>query len=747
MKFKIKDKFIKVEENLNDGDIIFTSGSQTIKLHKLNKFLEQPSTVNKKLFETVSTETGDILAKKVLAKYDDPDYITISSFFPQQISWDFIGTPESKWKYLIWPNGKIGIQTSFENDYNNEIYCAFNPEKEGFPYMNLIGQQTLLSGFLPVSVITFTEKGGSYIWEQISFCRTHPEQTIIYIRIRRNDKKTPVYFKISPPEKETPEEFKKLEYKKACLLKNQVEFYKEMFELNKEIELFFKNGIKIEIPEINVLNASKGAIIKAINTCVNYKPHYGATRYFYEKGRASESFPPTTITLVNCCLDWNFFHQAKNFLNYYLTNFVDNNGHLNHRGGAGSSISEHGMFLESISRYIKYTSDTEFLKNHIGTINKICLHLLALRNEGKQNPKSSLIYGLIKGNPEDDLKSWAPNYWYSGNCWVWRGLLETGKIFNKYGKRLKEYNLGKFGRELVDECEKYKKDIINSMKGSLITSISPSFLPPFPGYNKPFETMLAPVYYQDDNKKDTYLSAYSSYRMYLEMLSSGLMDDELISTVIKYREEKKGEILGLTRIHLGLKPTQRKTILLDDWPIYNYLWALLDRNRIKKFLMIFYAHMAYHQSRGTFFAPEHTDIINLFPCHSVPSQLTIPLSTRWMLVWEEWDNDRLWLSRAVPRHWFQNKNPIYVRNAPTRWGPVNYMIMPFLNRKTVFISITLPGPVFPKEVFCVVRLPERKRMVDIKPYRKIQVYFSSDNEWIKFQPDKAGNFDFNIITN
>ena len=75
--------------------------------------------------------------------------------------------------------------------------------------------------------------------------------------------------------------------------------------------------------------------------------------------------------------------------------------------------------------------------------------------------------------------------------------------------------------------------------------------------------------------------------------------------------------------------------------------------------------------------------------------------TRFMLVLERGPD--LWLAPLVPREWLRSGGRIQVGNAPTRFGPVSYSIMPQTDRNLITANVHLPSRNPPRAV--VVRLP------------------------------------------
>jgi len=155
--------------------------------------------------------------------------------------------------------------------------------------------------------------------------------------------------------------------------------------------------------------------------------------------------------------------------------------------------------------------------------------------------------------------------------------------------------------------------------------------------------------------------------------------------IIRHRAAHGGEVAGITKFRLN------NDFFLDDWPIFNQLRGLLENGYYEKFMMTLYAHIAFHQGRNTFFAPEGTWYDKLDSMHCVPSQLTVPLALRWMLVYEEKDSAVLNLLKGVPDSWLRKK--IKVQNAPTEYGHISFETFPSADSLGISIDIKTNGKV------------------------------------------------------
>ena len=84
------------------------------------------------------------------------------------------------------------------------------------------------------------------------------------------------------------------------------------------------------------------------------------------------------------------------------------------------------------------------------------------------------------------------------------------------------------------------------------------------------------------------LTAYTNYRYWPELLSSGLLPREMAHRVVEARLSAAGQFCGMTRFRDHL----------DDWPLADYLAGLWSLGRRNDFLLSLYGHVAYHQAEG-----------------------------------------------------------------------------------------------------------------------------------------------------
>ena len=616
--------------------------------------------------ELLASQT-DLLGEKVLAQEEDPSFEACAAFLADVSGYTFLSTEKTSEIICVETDGSMG---TMKNEYGQKRLSEvwFNPAHH-LPEHEITDAKRGILGSLPVVDYGFADCQQGLGWELIALAAPGdkadaPLEILAYLRVVGADgKANRTYFSA------TRDQTKKIE---------PALFFAALFKIKKHWDTGFSDAMEVDVPEPRVMAASTASLIRAFITYDGAAPRYGVGYY----GRPEhETFPPTTISMVNACVEWGLLTRAGRYLDHYLDKVVKEDGTFDYYGPA---ISEYGQMLDVIARFARRTGDTQWLKNRRPKIEAMVGYLMALRSESQEKfPEDDVRHGLVFGSPEADTRK-EVDYYYSGDAWTWRGWTEMGRVLRDMGDEAMKDR----GEALLNECQTYRADVERSIQKSLIQRGDELFVPPIAGFDKPFKTMT----------QDRFAS-YTNYRYWIEMLSAGFLKPTWHDAVIAYRQTQGGELLGTTRF----------TDHLDDWPFAGYGYGLLLRDRVRPYLLGLYGDLSTHRMRDTFTAYEQVDIKgretrSYRADYCVPAQLVTPLMVRWMLVFEEPDADVLWLCRATPRPWLAPGERIEVKNAATRWGLVSFSVL----RKrdgSLSATIELPTSPFPAEIRLRLRRP------------------------------------------
>jgi hypothetical protein len=267
---------------------------------------------------------------------------------------------------------------------------------------------------------------------------------------------------------------------------------------------------------------------------------------------------------------------------------------------------------------------------------------------------------------------------FSNNAEAARGFHWLGNAWIEMGKREGDAPLVAEGRRLLAESDAMKKDMEAAIEKSVDRTQNPPYIPAVAG-DKP---------------------TYGKQRAYAEMLESGELTEEQERIIADNLAANGQSMFGLLRYGAHLDG------FLDFGPAY----ARIQRDWVREFLLLYYAHMAHIYSPGTWTSVESSKIDGtLGGPYCTPAEVAIPTFTKWMLVFEEPDDAVVWLAKATPREWLEQGKKISVSNAPTRFGNVGYEIRSDIDGEKIVATVRLPEA-FEASVKVRVRAPLGKTM-------------------------------------
>jgi hypothetical protein len=592
-----------------------------------------PAAVFRKLLKS----REDYLGKQVLSQ-GEPSYERVVDLFPRLHDYTFIGDRDCAEKLLVNPDGHIKAY------FQKAVSGYMLPEKK-----SLLGWG-LLGGYLPAVNLRFrNSKRSKEIWEELVFAGMENGHLRVWVRQGKIGRKNRYWYSKSTP---------------VTIQKDGKEFYAALLTLKRNVDNTFTNSLCLSVPEERIGSICKTAIQRMLLTFVGNESRYGVEDYSLP---LVDGLPQNIIDTGNVLLEWGIFSTARDLIEKYLARYINDDGSID---CYGATVSEYGQLLNLLARYFQLTGDARWLKNHFLVIQNLVGWITRARDKS----------GLIRGLSDADYHK-KPDHqneiYYGGNILCWRGLEEMGKAFVDAGGIIGDSRLRDEGGNILKRNKSFGKKIREAVQNSIVWKNSPPFVPPFQGGEKDvFPTMTSSIH-----------ASYANYRNYPEMLGGGFLSTETASLIIRYREEKGGELLGMTRFEKRL----------DDWVLPKYARGLLDLDSRDRFLLHYYSHLAHGLSVGTFMGYEQVELtpaegqlVRRHIAHyCVSTQSVAPLLTKWMLVCEEWDTEVLWLNKMAPSSWFLSPDGLEVKDAPTRWGKITYTVKPSEDGARISVSLKL----------------------------------------------------------
>ena len=292
-------------------------------------------------------------------------------------------------------------------------------------------------------------------------------------------------------------------------------------------------------------------------------PKYGVGSYAHEM---HDGFPPTIIAAVDALSAWGIHDRATQLFRCWLVNFVRGDGSINYYG---PSISEYGQLLHTAALLEERAGPAGWWQEGFPALDRIANYVLQLREAANRED------GLISGVPEADTREETGKYFHN-NAWVAKGLQRW------VGLCLRQNASPRTPIATVRQvAADVARDTLRAVQQTWPADPSDWWLPPGTG-------PLAQKPLRLNGAGSSVLSAYTNYRYWPELLSSGLLPQEMANRVVEARLSAAGQFCGMTRFRDWL----------DDWPLAEYLTGLWSVGRKQDFLLSLYGHVAFHQAEG-----------------------------------------------------------------------------------------------------------------------------------------------------
>lgn len=650
-----------------------------------------------KTVEEIAQSRTDVLAESLLAGSGDPNYNDVAAALPPLRVPTFVGTRQSIEK-PTWDYG--GFSDEIYVDAGKvfpEIQAARNKHDV---YEGLIG------GWLPVMRFVFPSGANRY-WEESMFASE--TGTTLFIQ--------PVWYRVLLVEngelKEAHYFYHHLPFPPRGEPKGW-EFYSELLKVYDTWKHDLNPGMKVDVPDKRILDFCLHDFAVEMITRVGSHPKYGypplgGINVFGGYGYSNvDTFQDTFNASVRAALDWGLYDLAAGYIDDYFTNSVRDDGSIDTRG---PEIGQYGVMLTVMAKYYDYTHDDRLMRKFQGKLEAIVKLFYSLRAEAKTVDPSDPSYGIVRGWSEHDSSLKVNPYrfmlpHFSNNAEAARGFHDLGEAWLSMAKRIGDASLQKEAEGILTESEAMKKDLYAGIEKSIDHAQNPPYMPAV-AHDTP---------------------TWGKGRVYSELMDSGELTQDMVKVILDYQGAHGGLVMELPRGGTHI------TGFLDFGPAY----ARIQNDWVRQFLLYYYAHMAHIYSPGTWTSVESAKMDGtLGGPYAVPSQLTIPVLTKWMLAFEDPDEPVLWLARATPRAWLEQGEKIAVTAAPTRFGKVSYEIQSAISQGQINATIDLPEG-YDATTKLRLRAPDEKRMTAVTVNGEKWTNFDAAEEVITLPPSMKG---------
>ncbi|HEY4357301.1 MAG TPA: Tat pathway signal protein, partial [Acidobacteriaceae bacterium] len=477
------------------------------------------------------------------------------------------------------------------------------------------------------------------------------------------------------------------------------EFYRGLLEFAEYWERQMRDLTPLTLPDTSWSDMVRYAFVKEqMVRPGGVYPKYGAVdRDYY--GPEYDGFQDIFTMALYANLECGRFDLAHDIFDNYFSDFTDSKGMINMRG---AETAQFGLTLFLIARYYQLTGDKTLLLKHREKIEATATLLAELQDEALKLPPTDRGYGLLHGWCESDACLNAdPSIWdkpyFANSAFTVRGWRDIAATWRK----LKLTGGEALAADWTRRSELLQTTLTKSIDANTRRDMKPAYIGPLPGTKLTFRESLA----QEHPSEQGW-----SHRCYAELLQPDVLPAAQANTVIDCMRAYGATTVGVVA-NVGRANPNGRAIL--GFISYGYAKTLLILNRIEEYILFMYAHRYHDHSRGSWTAGEVSGITGGGALFCIPAQQTIPLLVRWMLVFEDSDEDHLHFGRALPRDWVATGKPISIAGAPTRWGRVDYRLET-RGANTLAATITLPAKGdLPKEVHVTFRAPAGRTLAGV----------------------------------
>jgi hypothetical protein len=509
------------------------------------------------------------------------------------------------------------------------------------------------------------------------------------------------------------------------------EFYQALLAFADYWDGQLDDVVAAELPDASWIDLRKHAFAKELMTRPGgIYPKYGAVDRDYA-GSEYDGFQDVFTSAIYANMEWGRLETARLFIDNYLSEYVDDAGMIDMRG---PETAQFGLTLALLARYFNYSRDAQLMLKHRSKIEATAKLLSDMHDESLRLAQNDPSYGLIHGWSESDscLSPTPSLYWqpyYANNAFAARGLRDLSRAWKELAEISFQPQMAALAQQWSERSKRLEERTVEAIKNNIQTDRTPAYIGLFPGTALTFRESL---------EKEKPSPQQWPHRPYCELLQADILPPPLANLVIDCMRANGATTMGVVANVWRFQKDGREIL---GFISYGYAQTLLRLDRIEEFLLFLYAHRYHAHTRGSWTAGEVTGITGDSALYCVPAQHTIPLLVRWMLLFEDSDEDRLYLAKGVPRDWVGSGKRIGIERAPTRWGPVTFELAADRQGNSLKGHMELHGEGVPKEIHFKLRAPTRWQVSEVKVNGRPAILQGAHKDTVFITPGNERKFE------
>jgi len=441
-------------------------------------------------------------------------------------------------------------------------------------------------------------------------------------------------------------------------------FFAALLEIWRHWSGFFAGAMEAEVPDGWLGDAARAGIVLARCSYRGLEPTYQIGEGAYTKipERSHALFPVAHYEFVWAQQAWGLSAAAEPYFEHYLEHYILPSGDFvyNTQDQVEAPLNA-GVFLANSARAFDHTGDRAALERRLPALRRMIGFVLERHATTRRAfPADDARHGLIWGSPEADMgdpkdntPTSHPSY-FQNTAWIWRGLSEHARCLRRAGMGAEAEATAAAAAAVRSDLERSLRRTLRArsaaMRAAGITPFSP-----------------------DDIAHDPRtLSSYENHRYMMDWWLADWGDAELDEGHFRHRALAGEQMLGMNTD--GAYPRT------SNFMEHGTLAGRIRQADYRPYLMALYGNLCYAMDSGSRYAPEDALLPGNFPGEGSPyawsavinSTLQPTLGLRWLLLWEEADQDRVHLQKAAPKHWFGAGQRIAVARCPTRFGAIGW---------------------------------------------------------------------------